>query len=208
MEKENSVSSTPRGCRPLLPLLALLLVPAAQGESSARLLEQARTYAQQLVQQTRDEMSREMTVRGPLRALMVCRYSAPEIASQISRSTGARVVRVSLAPRNVALGSADPWEQRVLLDFERRLAAGERPEKLEFSEIVSEPQGGYFRYLKGIPVAEICLACHGGPAQVSPAVRAQLATDYPHDQAAGKEIGQLRGGVSVKILLPARSPGG
>ena len=49
------------------------------------------------------------------------------------------------------------------VDFDRKAAAGEKPETLERAEFVDEPAGRYFRYLKAIPVQPMCLACHGRP---------------------------------------------
>lgn len=176
-----------------------LVGDAALAEES--LLEQARALAGQLAVQVRSELAQEMERSGPTRSLMVCKYSVPEIASRVSRQSGARVTRVSLKPRNPAVAAADAWEQRVLLDFDRRVAAGERAEKLEFSETVSEPAGRYFRYLKAVPTVAACLACHGARESFSPAVKSMLASEYPHDQAVGYRVGDNRGGVSVKIRL-------
>ena len=48
---------------------------------------------------------------------------------------------MSLKTRNPLLGTPDAWEQAVLAEFDRRAAAGEKPETLEYSETVTEPQG-------------------------------------------------------------------
>ena len=146
----------------------------------------------------RGELIKELERTGPIRAIVVCKYSVPEITSNISRQTGMRVTRVSLRPRNRALGDPDPWEQKVLLDFEKRVSKGEKAETLEFSELVEEPLGKAFRYLKAIPMAQPCMACHGPSGQLSDGVRAQLAAEYPKDIAADYQVGQVRGGVSVK----------
>lgn len=175
--------------------------PAVAEEDAAKLAEQARAYATQIMQQMRGELTREMEMNGPLRSIVVCKYSSPEVTSGISRRVGARVTRVSLRPRNPALGSADVWEQRVLLEFERRVGKGERAEAMEFGEIVAEPQGRFFRYLKAIPMAQPCLVCHGPVDSISPAVKSMIAQDYPRDPATGYSIGQVRGGVTVKLPL-------
>jgi hypothetical protein len=123
---------------------------------------------------------------------------APEIAGKLSRQMGARVARVSLKTRNPLLGTPDAWEQRVLADFDRRATAGEKPEALEVSEVVAEPAGRYFRYMKAIPVQPLCLTCHGAPEAVAVEVRDRIATEYPHDRALGYSAGQIRGAVTVK----------
>lgn len=163
-----------------------------------RHLEESRKAATAIVTQIRAEMTREMERTGPIRSIMVCKYSAPEITSGISRQTGMRVSRVSLRPRNRALGEPDPWEQQALLDFERRVAKGEKAEGLEAFEVVTEPTGRFFRYMKAVPMGQPCLACHGPLASMSEGVKAQLAAEYPHDRAVNYELGQVRGGIAIK----------
>jgi hypothetical protein len=128
----------------------------------------------------------------------VCRNIAPELAGQLSRETGWRVARVSLRTRNPLLGTPDAWEQRVLAEFDRRAAAGEKPEALEIGEIVDEPAGRYYRYVKAIPVGSLCVTCHGPRDQLAPSIVEQLGKEYPHDRAVGYTPGQVRGGVTVK----------
>lgn len=171
---------------------------AADEEVRAKLLDEARKAATAMLTHVRGEVTKELERTGPIRAIVVCKYTAPEVASSVSRQTGMRVARVSLRPRNPALGEADSWEQHNLLDFEKRVAKGEKPEALEVSEIVTEPSGRYFRYMKAIPMGQPCLACHGPVATLSDGVKAQLAAEYPHDRAVDYQVGQVRGAVSVK----------
>ena len=65
-------------------------------------------------------------------------------------------------------------------------------------EVVTEPAGRYFRYMKAIPMGQPCLPCHGPVATLSEGVKAQLAAEYPHDRAVDYQIGQVRGAVSIK----------
>lgn len=162
------------------------------------LVEESRKVSGQLLGQIRGELVKELERTGPIRAIVVCKYSVPEITSNISRQTGMRVTRVALKPRNRALAEPDSWEQKVLLDFEKRLANGERAEALEFFEKVDEPAGRAFRYMKAIPMTQACMACHGPVKTLSEGIRAQLAAEYPNDKAVEYEVGQLRGAVSVK----------
>lgn len=179
-------------------VLATLGAVAGEDDARSHLLEEARRGASLMISEIRGELLRELERTGPIRAIIVCKYTAPEVASNISRQTGMRVTRVSLRPRNRALGEPDIWEQQVLLDFERRASKGEKVESLEASEVVNEPTGRYFRYMKAIPVGQPCLACHGPVASLSEGVRAQLAAEYPHDRAVDYQLGQIRGGVSIK----------
>lgn len=187
-----------------LPLvLALLAVPAAARADTDVAAEtaQARQIAGQLVQQTGAALKKELAATGPEGAIGVCRQVAPDIAGQLSRSTGSRVARVSLKVRNATLGHPDAWEQAVLADFDRRAAAGDKPETLERAEVVTEPGGRYFRFMKAIPVQPMCLSCHGSPETIPSSVAARLAAEYPKDRATGYAVGQIRGAVTVKKPL-------
>lgn len=163
---------------------------------------EARAIASELIQKLGAELRKAVAESGPEGAISVCRDVAPRLASELSRRTGWRVARVSLRTRNPLIGQPDAWEQQVLLDFDRAAASGETPEALTRAESVSEPAGRYFRYMKALPVQPLCLTCHGTEASLSPALRARLALDYPHDLATGYNVGQNRGAVSIKMHLP------
>ncbi|MCK9283262.1 MAG: DUF3365 domain-containing protein [Rhodocyclaceae bacterium] len=182
---------------------ALILVAGAayatSTEDEAKLTEDARRMAVKLLDQIRGEVVREMESSGPLRSIVVCKYSAPELTSVLSRQNGVRLTRVSLKPRNRSIGEPDAWEQQVLLDFERRLSRGEKIEALDHAEVVHEPAGRYFRFMKAIPMGQACVSCHG--TNISEATKASLAVEYPYDKAVDFSIGQIRGAVSVKKPL-------
>lgn len=180
--------------------LVVILLGAAPPALAAP-ADEARVLAGQMVQKLGAALKQEMAAGGPEQAISVCRDLAPALAGELSRSSGARVSRVSLKTRNPLLGLPDAWEQRVLLEFDRRLAAGEKAEALEYSETVDEPQGKAFRYMKALPVQPLCLACHGATESLAEPVRAQLAAQYPHDRATGYSVGQVRGAVTVRRPL-------
>ena len=171
------------------------------GEDLRVFTEASRKVSAQLLGQIRGELERELERTGPIRAIVVCKYSVPEITSSISRQTGQRVTRVSLRPRNRAFGEPDAWEQKVLLDFERRLSSGEKIDQIEFAESVQEPAGKALRYMKAIPMGQPCLTCHGPAASLSEGVRSQLLTEYPLDKGVDYSVGQMRGAVSIKKSL-------
>lgn len=175
-------------------------VLAAAGDDELRKhMDEAHKLAARILDQIRGEVVRALENGGPLRAVVVCKYSAPDITSTISRQSGKRITRVTLKPRNRAIGEPDTWEQGVLLDFEKRLSKGEKVADLEHAAIVQEPIGRYFRYMKAIPMGPACVACHG--ANVSDALKAMLAAEYPYDKATDYAIGQVRGAVSIKQPL-------
>lgn len=180
--------------------LALIHINTLADEQST-LTERARGIASQLVQQLGAELKKEMAAGGPVNAIAVCKIAAPDVAGRLSRSNGMKVSRVSLKTRNPMIGQPDAWEQEVLARFDQRAAGGDKPETLEHSEVVTEPQGRYLRYMRAIPVQPLCLSCHGGSESVSKEVAEVLAKEYPHDQARGYTLGQIRGAVTIKQAI-------
>lgn len=184
----------------LFVLLALRPALGAAQDPEA-LLAASREAAGQLIQQLGAQLKAELAKGGPDSAVAVCKTVAPELAGRISREKGWRVSRVSLKTRNPLLGAPDAWEQRVLEEFDRRASAGEKAEGLELGEVVEEPAGRYYRYMKAIPVQPLCLTCHGTSETMPGPVRERLRTEYPHDHATGYSTGQVRGAVTVKQPL-------
>jgi len=179
---------------------ALCVSQAFAADDLAKFKEDSRATVKELMTQLGSAMQKEMTTNGPAAAIKVCKDLAPSITSDISRKTGQRVTRVSLKTRNPLLGSPDAWEQKVLADFALR-AEKENPATLEFAEITTEPQGKFLRYMKAIPMQEVCLKCHGTPETVAPQVKEQLNAEYPHDKAIGYTAAQIRGAFSIKKAL-------
>lgn len=182
----------------LSTLTSLVVAGPAQKSVTKNAIEESRKVALQVAQDMKAQLIREMQVSGPVRSLLVCKYTCPEILSSQSRKTGWRVAAVSLKPRNSALGMPDAWEQKVLAEFDRRAAKGESTDALEFSEIVNEPQARYFRYARAMMMEPLCLPCHNSRDKLPDAVKAQLAIDYPFDKAVGFRVGQVYGIVSIK----------
>ena len=142
---------------------------------------------------------------GPVNAINVCSEIAPEIASNISRSTGWMVRRVTTRTRN-PLATPDDWELEELRLFEKDLAKGVAAAELETSRIKRERgDREYFRYMKAIvlppPDVAPCMACHGDWDTLDPTIQVILNEQYPHDRATGYRPGELRGAFSVKRLV-------
>lgn len=185
----------------LVVMGASAAVAAEQDALFRKMVDESRKVVAEFVGQVRRQMQKDFDLSGPVRSIMVCKYSSPEIAAAISRKTGWRISRVSLKPRNPAMGTPDAWEQVVLAEFDRRVQKGEKPENVEYAEIVTEPLGRYFRYMKALPVQPQCLSCHGPAESLSEAVKLRLAAEYPHDKAVGYRPGQVRGAVTIKRPL-------
>jgi len=140
------------------------------------------------------ELKTAMREGGPGNAIQVCKTRAPQIAAEISEKQGWRVARTSLKLRN-PLNEPDPWESKVMQEFEKRKAAGEEIKTLEYAEIVKTGGKKQFRYMKAIPTEKICLQCHG--SEIEPEEAAALNQYYPHDKATGFKEGDIRGAFTI-----------
>lgn len=182
--------------RAFLFTLTLALSLSATADEAPDLAS-ARKVASSVPPQLLQVLSTEIDKGGPESAIAVCRDKAPELARSASEKTGWTIRRVSLRNRNPK-AVPDAWERTALDDFDRRAAAGESPATLEKGEIVGQGAQKEFRYMKALPVQQICLACHGPADSLSPAVKAQLKQHYPDDKAIGYALGQIRGAMTIR----------
>ncbi|CAK0744856.1 DUF3365 domain-containing protein [Gammaproteobacteria bacterium] len=131
---------------------------------------------------------------GAVSAITTCHIKAPSVSQDISRSSGWSVGRTSLKLRNPK-NQPDDWEAQVLRRFEERQQAGENPDKIEFSEVVTHGDKKEFRYMKAIPTITLCLNCHG--TEIKPEIQAAFKQFYPQDHATGFKVGDLRGAFTL-----------
>lgn len=166
----------------------------------AALLAEGRTIPQKMVPKLLEVLQGEILKSGHVGAIAVCRDKAPQMAKGLSEQTGWAIRRVSLKNRNPK-AVPDAWEQAVLQDFERRLAAGEDPVKIDKGELVTIDGQKTYRYMKALPTQELCLDCHGMNDSLAPGVEAKLKELYPDDKATGYREKQIRGAITVKKTL-------
>jgi len=141
------------------------------------------------------ELQKAIAAGGPVNAIGVCNVAAPKIAADKSVAKQMTIGRTSLQLRQPN-NKPDAWEMQQLLRFEERKAAGENPANIEFAEYIETGGQRVFRYMKAIPTAELCLACHGDA--LAPGVAAKLKELYPHDAATGFKVGDLRGAFTIR----------
>ena len=156
----------------------------AWGDDESALLSKSRELTADYATQLKAALQESMAKGGPVEAISVCADVAPQLASDLSRLSGAKVRRTSWRFRNPG-NAPDDWEAQALNHLE---ATGEQ----EFFEML--PNGGA-RYLKAISTAPVCLTCHGD--KLAPAIQARIEDAYPHDRATGFAVGDLRGAFSV-----------
>jgi len=186
------------------PLLALSLFAAALpaiAQDVASLTAETKKSVLPLAPKVVNAMQEAVADKGVAGAIPVCKEQAPELIKAKRQETGWDIRRVSLKPRNAERGTPDLWEARQLADFNIRAANGEKPETLEKSEVVQIDGKPVFRYVKALPVGDICLKCHGPADGLDASLKAKLAESYPQDQATGYSKGQIRGALTVKRPL-------
>ena len=184
-----------------LPITLLLAALPALAQDIGALTAETKKTVLPVVPKVVSAMQEAVAAKGVADAIPVCKYMAPALIKEKRDETGWAIRRVSLKTRNAERGTPDLWEAGVLADFDIRAANGEKPETLEKSEIVTIDGKPVFRYMKALPVGEVCLKCHGPADTLDPALKAQLKETYPHDQAIGYSQGQIRGALTVKRPL-------
>jgi hypothetical protein len=177
---------------------ALLLVfaagsAAAETDIAAR-VDASRKVAASFASTLKAELETALAASGPIGSIAICNVAAPRIAKEQSEAHGWHVGRTSLKTRNPA-NAADPWEQEVLQRFDARRAAGEDPTGIEEWAVVNAGSERVFRYMKAIPTATPCLACHG--ETIAPELATTIGALYPQDTAVGYRLGQIRGAFSI-----------
>jgi hypothetical protein len=178
-----------------LTLMPMFPVHASEAEQA---LADSRATVGEFMKTLKQELQAGMQAGGPVNAVSVCNLTAPGIANTYSAREGREVSRTSLRVRNP--GNAPvAWQRAVLESFEQRKQAGEDVTALEFHEVVTTDGVRELRYMKAIPTAKLCLACHG--ETVDSTVGTRLQKLYPDDQAMGYRVGDIRGAFSVTQTL-------
>ena len=183
--------------RSTVTILALVLI-AGPGAMAMESAEERAAASRQIVKAfagaLKGELQQAIEAGGPPNAIEVCKRIAPDIAETKSVQQGWDVGRTSLKLRNPD-NVPDEWEREVLIGFEARKAEGQDATKLEHYAFVEQDGARVFRYMKAIPTADVCLACHGGA--LAPEVTAALAERYPEDRATGFKQGDIRGAFTI-----------
>lgn len=181
-------------------LTLLLLSHMSVFADDATWIADARKVATSIPPKLLQVLTDEIAKGGPESALDVCQDKAPKMAKAASEQTGWGIRRVSLLNRNPK-AIPDGWERAALEDFDRRAAAGESPATLEKAELVTGSERSEYRYMKALPVQQVCVACHGPVDKLKPEVTARLQALYPADKGTGYSVGQIRGAITIRKPL-------
>ena len=177
----------------LLSFSLLFLLAASVGAEDSRVL-QCRVLARDFMTELKGEL--KVAIRGgnTVKAISVCRKTAPELAARYSLPPSVQIGRTSERWRNPA-NRPDSWEQEGLAIFEKRRLQGETLAGMEYWQEVEEEGERSFRYLRAIPTGSLCLRCHG--EKISRKLKKALQKNYPEDQAVGFRLGELRGAFTI-----------
>lgn len=182
----------------LFIVVMLIGLVFACSENIENQLDESRSATQQLGGQLKGKLKASLESKGPIEAITVCNVEAEDIAMNVSKNNTLEVGRTSLKVRNSS-NHPDVWEKEKLVYFEQQMLSGADAKTLEVYEVTKENNEKWFRYMKAIPTAEVCLVCHG--ETLAPPIKQRLQTLYPDDQAIGYKTGDLRGAFTVKVKL-------
>ena len=175
--------------------LAIALLHGCAGQTAPEIdrLQASREVTTRFAKELQQTLSLAIQEQGIAGAVGVCSEQAQAISRRFGEQRGARIGRTSARLRNTD-NAPDAWQIDVLALF-----------ATEYPHPVSSGQGklveyfaqdaGQARYMRAIPTAPLCTACHG--AQVSQEVTAAIASRYPKDAATGYQVGELRGAFYV-----------
>ena len=167
------------------------------------LLSQSRATSLGMLKELGQKLQLAMADGGAVNAIGVCNTQAPEIAGRVSAQNQVKLSRVGNRARNPVMGVPNDWQAKALAQFDAGFARGDKPAEMEFSETITKFDGSTeFHFAKPIVLQPMCVACHGGPEQISPEVKAKLSELYPNDKAVNYQPGQLRGAVVLSRSAP------
>ena len=186
--------------------LSLIFIVFIVTEVHADELDELADTSRELIGEFSGKLINELTTAlnegGPENAIKVCKVKAPWISNELSRD-GWSVRRTSLKIRNPD-NAPDEFEEALLREFEEKKSAGYDIDKLAYYKLTEIGTHSEFRYIKAIPVNEICLQCHG--EYISEPVVKRLDELYPEDKARNYKLGDIRGAFTLRKVFKRDVP--
>ena len=163
---------------------------AAPGPATAAAIARAGAAFDELQKRLGERLRAELGSGGPAAAVGVCATEAPAIAAELAQRQGFVFGRTSHRVRNPA-NAPRPWVAPWLARFAGGPAASAEPAAYDL--------GDRLGVIRPIGMQPLCLVCHGDPASLDPALKAELARRYPADVATGFKEGELRGAFWAEV---------
>jgi hypothetical protein len=174
---------------------------AVQDPQIEQAFTEARQVSTELAEKVRSLLFREIEKGGFVSAVRVCSELAQQITLQFNARTGHTVRRVSLKYRNPK-NIPDEYEREKLEEF--NFLNQEKQLSNDYVEVVNEQGQKYLRYMRPLITLPVCITCHGPKENIPSEVKLILAEKYPDDHATEFLVGDVRGAITVKILLSPR----
>ena len=122
---------------------------------------------------------------GPAAAIEVCSQEAVTIAAAVGEEHGVEIGRTSFKLRNQANAPRE-W----MKEFVEARSDSQQQIRLD---------DGNLGVLYPIHLRVQCLMCHGQPEELLDVVKPEIAKRFPHDEATGFKINDLRGWFWVEV---------
>ena len=175
-----------------------------QAQLAARQEQQIRQIgeeaSQALLTNLRQHLVEALESGDTAEAVEFCAARAMSLTEEVQESLtpGVTIKRTSSRLRN-ANNMPDKHEKAALSYFDSLRAYGQALPDYFIEPILSKSE---YRYYKPIILADMCLQCHGNPAQMDWAVKEAILANYPADLAFGYQSGDFRG--LVRVSIPAK----
>jgi hypothetical protein len=185
-------------------LILILVISCGKKNQEAQITEnqkkEMRENASEFLGQLKSILIKQIKSEGMLSAVDVCSDTAQVLTNNFGLMKGVYIKRVSFKNRNQN-NVPDEFEEKVLKQFEQLESKGKLTSDTEHSEIITENDYQYLRYMKPIKIGAACLKCHGTEDKISAEIKGVITKRYPDDKAVGYKNGDLRGAVSIKKLI-------
>jgi hypothetical protein len=174
--------------------------PALSAEIEQAALQRGKAIAAETFGLLSSNLQTAMQSGGISNALPFCSLAASPLTAGLAEKHGVTLRRVTAKSRNPA-NKATAIESAVLNAFDANLAASSStnpPPPLVTNLVIG--QATFFAPI--VLNNELCLKCHGEPGKdIAPADLAVIQKLYPHDEATGFKLGQLRGAWRIDFPL-------
>ena len=170
------------------------------GLSDEEYQKKGKTIVKSTMGALKTQLSQAIAKGGAPNAIRFCKVHAMPITDSLSEVYGARVARVSDRNRNPQNAASDR-EEAIIENMRGSMQAGQQPKPMVVET------GDKVVYYHPISIKSgLCLNCHGTPGEeINQKTMAAIEERYPHDQAKGYAMNDLRGLWKVQFAKNAPS---
>lgn len=179
---------------------------APTAEQTEIALRRGRAIAAETFGLLRTNLQSAIQSGGISNALPFCSLAASPLTASMAEKHGVTLRRVTHKARQPS-AKASGIELALLQGFETQITAASVTNPPP--PVVTNLAPGTLTFFAPIVIGvDLCLKCHGEPGRdIAAADLAVIQKLYPHDQATGFALGQLRGAWRIDFPLASLSPG-